>query len=134
MGDNWQRVLICTDFHDGPLVGIAEVNGAAHLYERQFDPEQDEYSDQFKLTPLKPHVLAFMLEDWGFWTRWEAAFHQGKVDLVSHPTLPAERARRDEIKASLDAWLEGRRAAVLARRGTFELVEDECASNGMIRR
>lgn len=125
MGNDWQRVLTCIDFHDRPVSGIAEVDGLPHRYERRFDLVKDEYGDLFTLTPVEPDLLRLMLEDWQIWLRWEAAFQQGTADLRSHPALPSDRARHDEIQRVIGERLRGKSDDPVVKHGTFRLEHGE---------
>lgn len=96
----FERVYTMTDFYDGPRGGIADYRGAPHLYASMFDDD-----DTFELQPVDAETLALALEDWAIWLRWEEAFKDGLVTIASHPALPEERARHDEIKPLLAARL-----------------------------
>jgi len=95
---NVDRILTIHDYYDGPRLGIAECNGVPHIYEAEFDHSMDEYSDTYFLSPIPPELLVLVLEDWEIWLRWEEAHKRGKVDVASHPALPEERARHEELK------------------------------------
>jgi hypothetical protein len=45
------------------------------------------------------------MEDWAIWQRYELAYHSGKADLSSHPTLPHETQRHSELGAILEKVL-----------------------------
>jgi hypothetical protein len=47
-----------------------------------------------------------MLEHWDIWLRWESAFHEGRTTLETHPALPEDRARHEELQALLAAQAE----------------------------
>jgi hypothetical protein len=119
MDEKWQLILTVNEFHDGPLFGIAEFRDAPHVYERQFDPEADEYGDLFLLSPIDPDLLDLVLEDWTIWQRWAAAFGRGKVHLKSHPALPADRARHRQIKALIGDRFEAKRGGPIRQFATF---------------
>lgn len=50
----------------------------------------------------------------------EAAFHSAKATLQSHPALPEDRARHEEIRAILDSELTTNVAVCVTQRGSFE--------------
>lgn len=91
------RLLTVQDYYDAPCLGITELNGVPHIYEREFDPNADEYSDTYFLPPLGDDLLELVLEDWAIWLRWEAQFKAGRVDQDTHPALPADRSRHNEL-------------------------------------
>jgi hypothetical protein len=49
------------------------------------------------LSEIQPDLFALILEAWEIWLRWQAAYRQGEVTIKSHPALPEERARHDEL-------------------------------------
>lgn len=100
------RVLTVNDYYDGPRLGIAEFNGAPHIYEAEFDHSADEYGDTYFLSPIEPKLLALVLEDWEIWLRWQAAHKRGEVGLDSHPALPADRERHEVLKALIGDQLK----------------------------
>lgn len=93
------RVLTVHDYFDGPRLGVTELNGEPQIYEREFDHEADEYSDSYFLSPIDSVLLTLILEDWEIWLRWEAEFKAGRVDQSTHPSLPADRSRHNELAA-----------------------------------
>jgi hypothetical protein len=72
-----------------------------------FDIASDGYSDLFELRPIDEETLRLAVEDWAIWLRWEEAFHAGRVDLSTHPALPDERPRHEQLKALITPRLEG---------------------------
>ncbi len=112
MSDEYDTVHTMTDYYDGPRRGIADVSGRPHVYTSTWaDIDTDEEEDVFELHAIDAETLSLALESWAIWLRWEEAFHDGQTNLHTHPALPEDRARRDE----LDAALEQRFAALAAR-------------------
>lgn len=95
--DLWDRIHTINAYHDGPERGVADYRGKPHIYELQFDLDEDEYTDRFLLSPIAPDLLLWVQESWEIWLRWEAAYRQGKVDIETHPTLPEDRERHAEL-------------------------------------
>jgi len=102
----WEAVHTVTGFCDGPRAGIADFGGAAHLYEAEWDSGRGDYGDTFMLMPVDRETLALALKDWAIWQRREAAFHRGLADRKTHPALPRDRERREELKSLLTGRLE----------------------------
>ncbi|QDZ29346.1 hypothetical protein [Noviherbaspirillum sp. UKPF54] len=96
-----ERVLTVNDYYDGPRLGIAEVNGIPHIYEAEFDHSTDEYGDTYFVSPVSDELLALVLEDWAIWLRWNAAYKRNEVTIESHPALPHERARHEQLKTAI---------------------------------
>jgi hypothetical protein len=97
------RVLTENLYYDGPLLGIAELNGVPHIYEAD---STDKYGDTYFLSPIDAELLALVLEDWAIWRRWDAAYKRGEVTLASHPALPHERKRQEELERIIGSRLK----------------------------
>jgi hypothetical protein len=117
---DFEEVFTVTDYYDGPRMGIANFRGQPHFYDCIFDEAQDEYSDMYHLTPISQRVFELAKEDWAIWKHWESAFHSGKATLESHPALPQDRGRHEEIRAILDSELTTNAAVCTTQRGSFE--------------
>jgi|SRR5438067_10799486 hypothetical protein len=97
----FERVHMLTDYYDGPRQGIADFNGAPHLYESFWDESQEEFSEVHELRPVDAETFRLALEDWDIWMRWEDAFYAGQTTIDTHPALPPDRERHLEIAAVL---------------------------------
>src|SRR6202012_5170669 len=93
-----ETVFTVTDYYDGPRKGIANFRGKPHFYECIFDSGKDDYSVVYRLTPLDEHVFHLAMESWDIWRRWERAFHTGKTNMETHPALPQDKSRYEELK------------------------------------
>jgi hypothetical protein len=101
----YECVHTVDDYYDGPRRGIADYEGNPHLYECIFDESKDDYSNQFLVMPLDPETFQLAMEDWTIWKRWEVAFHAGQTDLSTHPALPSDRERHNELREILQkSW------------------------------
>lgn len=119
-----QRVYTMTDYFDGPRGGVADFEGRPHVFRSLFQRSRDDagelQEDVFVLKPIDLATLELMLEDWEIWLRWECAFKAGQVQLDTHPALPSDRARHDEIRPRLKALLElPETEGLLRARGRF---------------
>jgi len=97
----WERVRTVNEFWDGPRLGVADVEGVPHIYRSPFDAALDDYADYFLVVPIARDLLDLVLEDWGIWIRWEQAFKRSEVSEGTHPALPEERERYEEIKLQI---------------------------------
>ena len=117
------RVLTINDYYDGPRLGIAEVDGIPHVYESEFDHSSDDYGDTYFVSPVDPELASLVLEDYAIYSRWAAAFKRKEVTVESHPALPRERPRHEELLAAIGDRLrtdpENRRYF----KATFDSVE-----------
>jgi hypothetical protein len=116
----YEEVFTVVDYYDGPRKGVANFRGQPHFYDCIFDDAKGEYSDLYHLTPLSERLFDLAKEDWDIWQRWETAFHSGKATVESHPALPQDRARHEEIRAILDSELTTNVAVSVTQRGSFE--------------
>ncbi len=119
----YETVFIVTDYYDGPRKGLANYQGNPHFYECVFDEGQDEYSDQYRLTPIDDETFKLAMEDWEIWRRWKIAFHAGKADINSHPALPEDRLRHEELRRVLDPALVIDPDRAVIRIGKFDTLK-----------
>lgn len=113
-----------TEYYDDPRKGIADFEGRPHLYESEWDDLGDDSEFTFRLSPVLPHLFALAVESWGIWRRWETAFHEGRATQDTHPALPEERARRDELDRILDRDLRIGETHFVRAHGDFEVLDD----------
>jgi hypothetical protein len=97
----WERVHTVNNYYDGPRLGAADLGGRPHLYESIFDEAADEYSDLFWVMPIDESRFSLVMEAWAIWLRWQAAFRSGNASSDTHPALPEDRQRRDELKEAI---------------------------------
>lgn len=108
LNSSFERVYTMTDYYDGPRGGIASFRGRPHVYESMFADARDAYSDVFELRPVDDETFRLALEDWEMWLRWEDAFARGATSIETHPALPVDRARHDELAPLLASRLAAR--------------------------
>ena len=85
------------DYYDGPISGVTSLDGEPHFYQCIFDESADEYSKNYYLSPISNTTFELVQEQWAFWLRWQSAFKEGKVEARSHPALPEDIKRNDQI-------------------------------------
>lgn len=117
--DTFERVYTVLDYHDGPRMGIADVGGHPHVFESRFDEEKDYYTEWYELRPIDEETLRLSLEAWEIWLRWADAHDRGLVGIETHPALPAERARRDELRALLEPRMAAATTSSVRAIATF---------------
>jgi hypothetical protein len=93
-----ERVYTIYEYSDQPRSGIANYEGKAHWFENIFDETSDEYSNDYWLTSLSASQLADAEEQFQIFWRWRQAFDRGEVDLSTHPALPEDVGRYNELK------------------------------------
>ncbi len=124
MARPFEKVYTMTDWYDGPRSGVADFDGKPHLYMSEWDDRADDYASTFVLSPISPEVFQLALEDWATWRRWETAFHEGRATLDTHPALPEDRARHEQLKPILEERLVIDPARQLRARGEFRAAAD----------
>lgn len=95
-----------TDYYDGPRGGIADYLGKPHAYRLEWDEAEDDWSGIVLLQAIDDETFRLAMEDWLIWCRWLHAFHHGLTTQATHPALPEERARHEELKAILKPRLQ----------------------------
>ena len=94
-------VYTITDWYDGPRGGVTGLNDEPHYYGCRWDEAMGDWSDVYLLTRIDDETFRLALEDWQIWLRWEAAFHEGRTPLETHPALPEDRERHNELERVL---------------------------------
>lgn len=108
----YERVFTMTEYYDGPRSGIANFGGRPHAYDSA-------YGDQYELRAVDDDTFRMAVEDWGIWLRWEDAFYAGTATQDSHPALPVDRARHDELAPVLWARLDALPGPAIRARAVF---------------
>jgi hypothetical protein len=106
-------------YYDGPREGIADFEGQPHLYESEWNEGLNLEADTFLLSPVAPDIFALAMESWEIWLRWEAAFYGGRTTLETHPALPEDRPRHEELQQFLKPHLVIDPANCIRARGWF---------------
>ena len=119
----YDKVYTVTDYYDGARAGVADFNGQPHYYECQFDESKNDWSDIFFLKPIDRETFRLALEDWDIWERWNAAREDGTVSLDTHPALPEDRKRHDEIAENLKTRLKVDPEKDMKAKAEFEVIE-----------
>jgi hypothetical protein len=121
----YERVHTMTDYYDGPRKGIADFEGRPHFYESEWDDRTAEYAITFRLTLVDPHLFELALESWSIWRRWETAFHQGRATQSTHPALPDEKTRSDELHRILNSELKINEGNCVRAQGEFKPLDHQ---------
>jgi hypothetical protein len=114
-----ERVYSVFDYWDGPIQGVADYAGNPHYYHRFFDKAADEYSDIYSLVALDQETTDCLAEQWIIWRRWETAFHAKRTTLETHPALPEDRNRYEELYAMSERKLQECSSTAFNAKGQF---------------
>ena len=127
----WEKVHTVTDWYDGERLGLADYHGQPHLFESRWDDDAGNWAGEhwrrrkrtshYWLSPVTPSVFSLAMEDWSIWLRWRSAFDQGQVDLSTHPALPGERLRHEEIRNQIGSALDPGQPDAFLVAGQFDL-------------
>lgn len=98
---HWEKIHTIGNYWDGPLTGVADLDGVPHLFEKQFSEEEDEYIDRYLVMAIDQELLSLIMDAWSVWLRWRTAFDQGKTTLSTHPVLPEDRERYRALKQAI---------------------------------
>jgi hypothetical protein len=129
----YEEVFTVTEYYDGPRQGVANFKGQPHFYDCIWDEGRSNYSNLYSLTRIPPHIFDLAMEDWAIWEKWDSAFHTGRTTRESHPALPQDRARHEEIQAALDSTLKTDKETCIVQAGFFEVLGSPILAKGVIR-
>jgi hypothetical protein len=101
----YEPVYTVIEYYDGPRRGIADYQGAPHLYESRWSDIETDGPDTFLVMPVSHDTFKLALEDWAIFQRWEAAFHRGQTAAENCPALPEDSARQAELEGELRSRL-----------------------------
>jgi hypothetical protein len=113
-------VYTVDDYWDGPREGFAQFAGRLHHYRYVFDDKSDDWTRTYRLTPLQESLLPAVLESWEIWRRWEAAFHRAETTRETHPALPVDRQRYEELKDLIQGALAAASGRSFTAEGQFD--------------
>jgi hypothetical protein len=122
MHTDTDRIYTFLDFYDGIRHGITTIGGRPYVYQSLWTDRADG-DDTFLLQPIDDATFHLALEDWAIWIRWDAAIQAGLTTIDTHPALPADRHRHDELDQILTPRLtidppSARRARLVYRSRT----------------
>ena len=113
------------DWYDGPRRGVADYRSQPHLFESEWrDSGETDHEDTFLLVPIDPNSFAHVLEVWAILGRWETSVHRGEDTRVTHPALPADRERHEELKKLLDGRLKVDPVQAVRKAAEFQVCQD----------
>jgi len=97
----WEKVHTVSDYWDGPILGVADMGGVPHVYEKIFSEEVDEYIDRYRVMPIDQELYSWLMESWSIFVRWRAAFDRGKTPQETHPAMPEDRDRYNFLRQAI---------------------------------
>src|SRR5437016_512555 len=104
MNQETDYIYTMSDYYDGPRAGITTLYGQPYAYQSLWTAHGGE-ADTLVLQPIDNETFQLALEDWAIWKRWDHAFAAGQTTIETHPALPEERARHNELEIILSSRL-----------------------------
>ena len=89
--ERWEKVHTVSLYSNGPLLGVADMDGVPHLYEKIFSEEEDCYLECYRVMAIDQKLYALLMERWSIFVRWRTAYPGRKLE--THPALPEDRDR-----------------------------------------
>jgi len=133
LSPGYETVFTVTEYSDWPRNGIANYQGAPHLFEWVSNEAKEHDSKLFRLMPLSAEVFQLAIEDWEIWRRWLVAFYEKKTDISTRPALSIDISRHAELKRILDGALIVDPQKTVMRVGQFEVLAEPSIPERVIR-
>ncbi len=125
MNNEYEKVHTMTDYYDGPRGGVADFNGSPVVYESEFTDIDNDESDTFRIQPISDEAFRHALEDWEIWLKWERAYKQKKTGEETHPALPEDRQRHEELALLLADELKVEEQKAVRAKGDFTRIDGQ---------
>ncbi len=130
----YERVHDIWHYYDGVRIGIADLEGTPHYFVSQFDMVANDYSDYFKLYPVEQDFMERAVRMSAIYRAWERKYHEGHVELASHPGVGGVDPEYDELKSWLDAQIVQLQATAGLFTADFRTLPNQDAlPTGMLR-
>jgi hypothetical protein len=100
---NVEPVYSVWNYYDGIQSGVAGYRGSPHYFERDWSEEKQADLSTFTLIPITDNELAEVVERERIFREWEAKFHQGKVDVDTHPGAEGQSSSFFELQRTFKA-------------------------------
>ena len=123
--DAYEHVYSVTDYYDGPRGGVADFGGQPHAYLSLWDDSEEQWDSTFVLRRIDEETLELVKEEWARWLRWRKAFDEERTSISTHPALPEERERHEEIAPILRERLAVDKSSTLRAVGHFRVVDGQ---------
>lgn len=91
------------DYYDGIQSGVAGYRDSPHYFERDWSKDKQTELSAFTLIPITENELAEVVERERIFREWEAKFHQGEVDVDTHPGAEGQGSSYFELQRTFKA-------------------------------
>jgi hypothetical protein len=133
LSPGYETVFTVTDYSGWPRKGIANCQGAPHLFEWVSNEAKEHNSRLFRLMPVSAEIFQLAMQDWEIWQRWLVAFYEKKTDISTRPALPTDISRHVELRRILDEALIFDPEKTIMRVGQFEVLAEPSIPERVIR-
>lgn len=73
------------EWFDGPVGGVADIDGIPHRFLRRFDLAADDHATDFFIWPITPEDLQLERAHWLIFVAWNRRYEAGEEDVSTHP-------------------------------------------------
>lgn len=115
-----QTVYAVYDYFDGPRVGIADFETTPHVFRSEWNAQLDDRDESYMLKPLAEDEFVAVMAEWAIWVRWLEAYRTGTVTRDTHPALPEDKLRHEEIAPAVEAAMTVDPESAIRARAVFE--------------
>lgn len=77
----------------------------------------------YLLNPIDEETFRLALEDWEIWRRWRSVYDDDRTTLDTHPALPEDRTRHDQLAELLVVRLIIKESGLVRAKGEFKYGE-----------
>ena len=120
-----ELVVVEHEWYDGPVSGVAYVDGVPHQFLRAEDEPEEDGSYKFKVWPISPETLAIEIESWKIFVNWNREYEAGSAGLDRHPASGGISERYDQLEGELACYRALPHSArnMLGRKGWLDAEE-----------
>ena len=89
--ERWEKVHTVSRYWNGPILGVADLDGVPHIYEKFSSKEENDNAGRYRVMSIDQQLHALLMERWSIFVRWRTAHPGRKLEAV--PALPEDRDR-----------------------------------------
>ncbi|MFO1493270.1 MAG: hypothetical protein U1F26_01245 [Lysobacterales bacterium] len=120
-----ELVVVEHEWYDGPVSGVAYIDGMPHQFLRAVDEPEGDGSYQFKIWPISLETLAMEIESWSIFVAWNREYEAGNTSLDSHPASGGISERYDQLEIELARYraLPDSARSILGKKAWLDVSE-----------
>ncbi|WP_426478710.1 hypothetical protein ACP3T3_04405 [Chryseobacterium sp. CBSDS_008] len=105
-----EKVYSIDNYWDMTVIeGIADYNGKPYYYTNIFSESEDEWTNEYLLTPLPEDIFTLGLKIWNYWLYWLKTYNHTKVPHQGEYAKQRENHSPDflmKVDIETDEWLK----------------------------